>query len=528
MQLIPNYPNELILAIFLFVISPSLFAMYLRYNLYLKLANKVEIVRKLIRDNQAITPPAFLNAIINRFKDASNKLEQVNTIAIVEQLYSQEKLGKFTYDKIDYFCRLLPNLLLAFGLFGTFLGITFNLSILSQQLNSPNANIESLLQDLQKPLQGMSIAFVTSLMGLLFSSILILFNFFFNTNLLKYRLFSYLEDYLDNIYLPKIQGDSRLDKIVNKMVSQQEEFLTNFGKTVRRAVEDSMGTVANQITEGNRKATELAERVYERFLESASTISGAADKFRLTIDSLEQKALIFKQAADTFEKSNFSQLLSEATKDLTNTQKDLSKSAKTLAKTSDLIQNALQEVKSCSQALLKVGEEVKSVNQTSIDILQLETQNQTLLSEIIPQLQQGASAFSTAINKLNKLEDKISRKADSFLGVEQSLYKLLEEVINYTGTIEKEIALVSRQISQDNQYLLTNWEGHTNQIGVKIDTLNLDLSSSLKENITQLQVCVKSLNSVNQEVSDLRYISQQLLAQSKVKIVDKPTQNNQS
>ena len=49
------------------------------------------------------------------------------------------------------------------------------------------------------------------------------------------------------------------------MVSQQDEFLTNFGKTVREAVEQSMGKVAQQIADGNQETTYLARQVYEKF-----------------------------------------------------------------------------------------------------------------------------------------------------------------------------------------------------------------------------------------------------------------------
>lgn len=509
MQILSNYPPELILAIIVFIVIPSVVAMSLRAGLYAKLSQKNDIMRKLIHGNQAVTPPKFVNEVITRFKNASYLLDQVNTVAIIEQIYSREKLGKFTYDQIDYFCRLLPNLLLAFGLFGTFLGITWNLSILTQELSSAvqsqsNPVNQEILKSLQRPLTAMSIAFVTSLMGLLFSSILTLFNAWKNTSLLKYQLFSYLEDYLENIYQPQVQGDSRLDKIVNRMVSQQEEFLTNFGKTVRRAVEDSMGTVANQILEGNKKASELAERVYERFLESASTISGAGDKFRLAIDSLEKKSLIFQQAADTFAKSDFPQLLSAATKDLSDTQKNFSKSATTLAKTSDLIQNALLEMKSASQALLQVEKQIETVNQTSLQVLQLESQNQTSLAEIIPQLEQGANSFTSAINQIHLLEAKISQKAESLVVVEESLQKLLAQVNQYTQVMQQEIAAIYNQIGQNHQDFLRSWEGYTNQLGFKVDTLNLDLGYSLKENLVQLRICVENLEQVNREISTLR------------------------
>ncbi|MFN7658464.1 MAG: hypothetical protein ACK5P3_10025 [Dolichospermum sp.] len=154
-------------------------------------------------------------------------------------------------------------------------------------------------------MEGMSIAFTTSLTGLFFSALVTIVNFIFNSGLAKYRLISSLEDYLDNVYFPKVQGDTRLDKIVNRMVSQQDEFLTNFGKIVREAVEQSMGKVAKQIADGNKETTDLARQVYEKFTVSAGTISSAANEFKSSMSALNTTSQIFKQSAETFNQSQF-------------------------------------------------------------------------------------------------------------------------------------------------------------------------------------------------------------------------------
>ena len=67
-----------------------------------------------------------------RLADSNINPDQLNSAAVIEGAYSNEQfyfLGlSLNCDFVDSFCRILPNLLLSFGLLGTFLGITFNLS----------------------------------------------------------------------------------------------------------------------------------------------------------------------------------------------------------------------------------------------------------------------------------------------------------------------------------------------------------------------------------------------------------------
>ncbi len=476
----PPIPGYLIFITFVLVVLPSIATLFLRLALYQHLLSLEEKVRRLINRQSPGQQPKIIEELERRFREASKNLDQVNTAALIDQVYSQEKVWGFTCEQIDYFCRILPNLLLAFGLLGTFLGITLNLAALSQTINQTNtSNVSSLVAELKKPLEGMSIAFTTSLTGLFFSTFLTIFNWFKNTNFAKYRLICSLEDYLDNVYHPQIQGDTRLDKIVNKMVSQQDEFLTRFGDTVRDAVEKSIGSVAKQIAEGNKEAADLAKQVYEGFYQAAGTISGAANEFEHTIAELNAKSHIFKQSAEIFANSQFPQKLSAATANLTTMQERFSQSTVSLSQTTKLIETALIEVQRCSQELTNLAVDVKKANQTSIQVLELHQNNQNSLSEIIPQLKQGATSFTKAINKLDKLEQGIANKADT-------LTQLLEVVKSYTDQANSAIEALgdrlilnlSQQIGSNNQQVkavIANFEESTNQLGVKFDRSKSDL-----------------------------------------------------
>jgi ABC-type transporter Mla subunit MlaD len=500
--MIPPLPPYLIVITVFLVVIPSLVTIFLRISLYLYLTVELtDKVQKLIKNKLGVKKPKIIETLEDRFQKASKQLEQVNTGALIDQIYSQEKInGKgLTCEQIDYLCRILPNLLLAFGLLGTFLGITINLSTLSQTINQANASdVSNLVTELKKPLEGMSIAFTTSLTGLFFSAVLTVFNFLFNSGLAKYRLISSLEDYLDNIYLPEVQGDARLDKIVNRMVSQQDEFLTNFGKTVREAVEQSMGKVAQQIADGNQETTYLARQVYEKFDKAAGTISRAADDFENSMSELNTTSQIFKQSAETFNQSQFPQKLLAATVDLSNIQQKFSESATNLCQTTEVIKRGLTEIQNCGQTLIKLAEEIKSTNKTSVKVLDLHENNQNLLTEIIPGLQQGANSYEKAVNKLDDLDQRVRDKVNSFDKLITTIEQLLENVKTYTRDVNTTINIASNQIDGNNQKLQT----FVNDINDYVRKFSLEFTKIQSELIKLLENNNYQLISEYQNVSN--------------------------
>ncbi|BAZ66199.1 hypothetical protein NIES4106_09460 [Fischerella sp. NIES-4106] len=527
----PPISSTLIILSFILVILPSVFVIFLRIALYKHLTFLEQRVRRLINRQERGQQPKIIEDLERRFAHASKNLDHVNTTALIEDAYSREKIRFITCEQINYLCRTLPNLLLAFGLFGTFVGITFNLYTLGQTINQTDAtNVTTLVAELEKPLQGMSIAFVSSLIALCFSALLTVINLSRNTNLLKYRLISCLEDYLDNIYQPQVQGDTRLDKIVNRMVSQQERFLANFGNTVRTAVETSLGKVTQQIADSNKEVADLAKQVYESFTQSAGTISAAANEFKFTIEELNQKADIFKQAADTFDQSQFPAKLSEATADLATIQEKFSHSTVSLAEATTAIATVVKEVQSYSQELINLGTEIKEINATSVQVLNLHQNNQQSLSEIIPQLKQGGASFSKAVNKLDKLEQRITNDAES-------LEQLIDNVKTYTQQVNSAIEMtgdrlisnLSQQLGtnqKQTQTVIANLEGYANQLSVKLDTLTLDMVQLIKDNnagyktvgnsliagvnnqtvevTTSIQECINNLKDTKFEIYRLR------------------------
>ncbi|MEM7594615.1 MAG: methyl-accepting chemotaxis protein, partial [Cyanobacteria bacterium P01_A01_bin.83] len=347
-KIINIFPLPLILLTVILVIIPTVISGLLRHTLYRYLINSANKVSRLLIAGSRGKQPEIVSKLEARFKQASNKLEQVNTIALIDGLYGQEELNfwgiSLRCEQWDYFCRTLPNLLLAFGLLGTFIGISFNLYNLSQTISQTGTNadeLNSLVSQLQIPLRNMGVAFFTSLVAIACSSILIAINLRCNTNFAKSLLISSLEDYLDNIYRITVQGDTRLDKAVDRMVKQQQEFLERFHIRVGQVIESTIGNAANQMVNANQGFQNNVDSIVSQFSDITRTMATSTDSFResaynlkqdlqtvsqivsqfvTSANKIEAAANLYLQGAEKIEASKFSEHLESLTADLATTQ----------------------------------------------------------------------------------------------------------------------------------------------------------------------------------------------------------------
>ncbi|MFM6395954.1 MAG: hypothetical protein ACKPFF_04650, partial [Planktothrix sp.] len=282
----PPLPPLLIISTGIFVFVPSIMTLYYRWNLYQHLTTQANKIYQIINKRELEFPPTIVEVLEQSFAESSQNLEQVNTAALIDQAYSQEKVLGKSCEQIEYWCRIIPNLLLAFGLIGTFIGITVNLGSLSHTISQSQAtDVSQLVEELKEPLEGMAIAFITSLAGLLCSALLTVLNFLWNTSLAKYRLTVSLEHYLDNVYYSSLNGQTRLDKVVKGMSSEFKDFLDRFGITVREAVESAMRDNIHQITKANVEASELALQVYRQLSNATGTLERGAREFQTATES---------------------------------------------------------------------------------------------------------------------------------------------------------------------------------------------------------------------------------------------------
>ncbi|ELP56932.1 hypothetical protein O53_1544 [Microcystis aeruginosa TAIHU98] len=469
MALLNLFPPYLIVLTLVLVIFPTVLAVGIRITLYKHLQKSTAKVKRLIRGKSRGVQPKIVSNLENRFKIASNQLDDVNTAALVDSLYHAEK---FTFmskslrcEKWDYFVRVLPNLLLAFGLLGTFLGITLNLTGISTLIDINNVDVQSLGEKLKTPLESMGIAFITSLIGLACSSLLTVINLIFNTNLAKANLISSLEDYLDNT----VKGNSRLDKAVNRMVDTQETFLTNFHNEVTKVLQSSLREVAKEIAERNQETAKLVTQVCERLTETAGTLSTGATTFQRSAfelneqvpiitqanreftqssQELKNSVLLFKQASELIEKSNFSGNIERFTASLAETQGRFSQS------TAILEQN--------------IGEIISS-NKRANDLAEQVYLN---IQESSQKLQNSALGFLEASEKIES-----SQFADKLVQATADLMTAHQQFADSTTDLNQSTQSLA-SLTQDFQHSMTTMV----ELGIKITDLNQKSETILEQN----------------------------------------------
>ena len=494
MQFLTLIPIETKIAILvLFIIT--LAVLFLRHSLYKKLEEVNKRIARLLAasDTEGIQPP-IIDRLKKRYKQASQKLEHVNTIALIDSVYKDEIISygnfKLQYDRADAITKVLPSLLIAFGLVGTFVGISKNLTGISGIVTSfdkSNPDLEVLFQGLQQPLQDMGVAFSTSLFGLLLGSALTIANTFWNTTIAKYQLLAGLEDYLDNIYKPTVEGNTRLDKAIERMVEQQQEFLLRFHENVGRVLEASFGKAAMQIADECSKINQIAEGVYTNFANAAGTISTGATTFEYAANSLKSQnqtlsdslrefkggVETFKIAATQLEQNNIIQNIDRVLGELNTSQQAFTQSTKTL-------EGSLVGITSSNQTAAELAEKVYQSLHTSITCMDnasvtidrgantfsqaaisLEAQMQTI-HQLLPKFQSGIDSFVVGADKVenNNIVQNLDRVLISLNTHEQAFTKSAQ---SFGSSIESMIGS-NQRAAQLAQQVYKGWQTSTAQM----------------------------------------------------------------
>ena len=440
-----------ILTIFL-IILPTLISISMRISLYSHLQDLQKKTRRLINQNSEGIQPKFINTLQTRFSHISKTVENVNTLALIDGIYNHETFTcfrlKIRCEEGEYITKIIPNLLLAFGLLGTFLGITTNLVSISQIINQGGGDIIDLTSQLQRPLQSMGIAFITSLIALICSSILTVINLKYNVALEKNALLNNLEDYIDNIYRLEIKNYSRLDEAVNRMVDKQTEFLTRFHENVGQVLENTFKKAADRIANDNEKSQKVIIQLYENLFDACSAISNGAiifknsmitldnqvenlgkmmPKFQANIESFDRSSNKILTASDKIEKSKFSENLEQITVSLAHTQEQFTESSQLLGNNLEtLIKNSYQATELATQVYQKFKVSSDSLAKSS----QMFTESVSTIKE---------SKFNdNLINATNELADTVKQFENIILNL-NSIVKPLElssyEMVNLSQDI---------------------------------------------------------------------------------------------
>lgn len=152
------------------------------------------------RKNKVFENP-INRAIAEQFIEANNRrIDEINTIAIIDKnahLFLHKTL------LAERFVSKASGLMIVLGLVGTFFGLTLSIVELVDLLSTTNASLigdtTMITGGLLNSINGMSVAFVTSLFGITASIIINVLTIIMGVSESRERYFAVMEEYLDNV-----------------------------------------------------------------------------------------------------------------------------------------------------------------------------------------------------------------------------------------------------------------------------------------------------------------------------------------
>ncbi len=226
------------------------------------------------------------------------------------------------------------------------------------------------------------------------------------------------------------------------------------------------------------------------------TISSSVNEFENAVAVMVTNVEKYQQSAQIFENSQFPQKLSKATAQLEHIQNNFSKSAMNLSSASQSIEIAVTELQSSSKKVVDLGKEISTLNQNSIQALELHQNNQDSLSEIIPQLKQGGQSFNSVVEVIERLQKQVSDEASS-----------LNQVQNKFNT---SVESLNRCMNQVNLGVDSLGDRLVKGMQSQADT-NKNQVQSIVENIQQ---CINHLNDTKHESYKLTRIFEKRLTKN--------------
>lgn len=142
---------------------------------------------------------AINNSLVKDFKYAINqRINEVNTAAVVDK-----HLNAYLYKThmAERFVAKAPGMMIVLGIVGTFFGLTLSIAELVQLLESPDmimGEVSNITGGLMDAINGMAIAFITSLFGIVSSIFFNILFVFVGPEESKNHYVCSAEEYLDN------------------------------------------------------------------------------------------------------------------------------------------------------------------------------------------------------------------------------------------------------------------------------------------------------------------------------------------
>jgi len=431
------------------------------------------------RKKEATFRSDILNRIVEEYRiTAKESYSEVNTLAIIEKNFNLHLRGLALGER---FIKNTNTLLITLGLFGTFVGLTTAVAELAGIFTKmdisdiiENTGIQQLLSHLIGSLEGMSVAFVTSLVGVGCSIILTILLTIFSAEEARENLMVQIEEYLDNTIAMVVSQDKETEYTMmnnilretfmefgDKIQASLKETVENFGEKLTTVVMDvnvssqvldatvekfdaSLANFASNmkdLNDFNINMRNNIERMDVNFIKVAEALTKASDIVVANYDSIE----------------NFSKNIREAADEMTSYNRQL---------VSD-ISSLVSEISATVQVVEKLAGAMDTNMQQHIRDLEIYqeqfTKFMTKLNDEIREFGQlAANSFSEALNRAGlELSQKIK------VSIEESvngILQLLEQFRENQDHNAKTIASLPEQVLTYNQVAAAKIDRQLNEL----------------------------------------------------------------
>ncbi len=411
---------------FFLVVGLTFIVAAIRITLRKDLDKLISQVKKLIAEGDVTLKHSIIEEAEKRINAYANRADRFDASVIIDQIYSRNKLGIASRDSWDFLCRSFPNVLISFGLLGTFVGITSNLSSIQGILKTSHGATEQIIARLEEPLNGMATAFGSSLIALVCGIGLTFVNLVCNTTVAKYRFLSLLEDYLNSqvattptgLILTEIQGSLR---------SFRQEMVSVFKNEIAQAIGNSFTSQITQITEENKRLTANLNSLVTGFRDSATKISNSSEAFQYAASVLSGSEL-----------SNSVDRFSNTIEQVTATFEETSSS---IAQSSSQLVEATEKLDTYAQNSTRLYDKLN-------EVMMITQSNQEKLLDVMPIVEQERAALSNTVELISEIQSNIAKSANAFTTDSNEIRLAKNELIELTRNIKSLAAKITNKLHQ--------------------------------------------------------------------------------
>ncbi|MGM0502890.1 MAG: anti-phage ZorAB system protein ZorA [Bacillota bacterium] len=449
---------------------------------------------------------------IRRIKDNTVGEQKKNYFATIEADYFFDE--EFITNNINIkLFNYIPQLLIALGIFGTFLGLVLGLEGLEIENASQTQNsIKSLIS-------GVNLSFLTSLYGIAYSILFTFFQKLFIGNLVTEV--NALANQFDLIFPKNTQEDgvkelyNELEKQTSSMESMATDFAEVVDKKISATLEENLGPTLEKLGESAERLADISENTnqnaIEQLVENTGEIISEAtqDEISKLTDSLS--GVTAKNEA-LF--NNFAQSISKVEDLIDNQQQVIEQtndSAANVQQTNENVENIVGELE---QSL----EKINSFSNTQQETIDSFTQIMSDMKDYMEQQSKSNQLIANTLEdnyEITKQQQELNEDLNNTTNNLREVTNNLDPILNNLKDNMNEFDQLSENINKRLVSSISDLEKHYDKIndalGVTLDGLELTvdkLDNNVLENLDDIN---QNYNHISEQLNEFSQQSTELI-----------------